>query len=153
MSTFDPYQHFGFLTHRVSRLMDLLMYPKLNEEGYNFPSSCIGILADLWSKDGVAQKELGLSMIKNKSSVTKMLEALEKDGLIEKKDDSLDKRKKLIYLTDKGHKIRDLVKDKSKVYREEIEAVHSAEEIRIAKKVLKTIYLNLKEKVKTENQL
>ena len=133
--------------------MDLLITPQMKAEGYDFPTSCIGILADLWSKDGVPQKELGLSMIKNKSSVNKMLDALEKDGLIEKKDDPIDKRKKLIYLTKNGHEVQNLVKDKSRTYREDVQAVHSAEEIKIAKDVLKTIYLNLKEKVKTDKQL
>lgn len=153
ISEFDPYNHFGFLTHRVSRLMDLLMTPKMKAEGYDFPTSCIGILADLWSKDGITQKELGSSMIKTKSSVTKMLESLEKAGLIEKKDDPKDRRNKLIFLTQKGHAFRSMIESKSARYQEEMIPNHTAEEIAIAKRVLKTIYINLKDKVKTEKQV
>ena len=58
------------------------MTPKMKKEGFDFPISCIGIMADLWSKDGVTQKQLGSSMIKTKSSVTKMLESLESSKLI-----------------------------------------------------------------------
>jgi len=124
----------------------------MKAEGYDFPTSCIGILADLWSKDGVTQKELGSSMIKTKSSVTKMLESLEKDGLVEKKNDPLDQRKKLIFLTKKGHQFRSMIENKSSQYQAKIIPNHTPEEIAIAKNVLKTIYINLKEKVKNADQ-
>jgi DNA-binding MarR family transcriptional regulator len=153
VAEFDPYQHFGFLTHRVSRLMDLLMTPRMKAEGYDFPASCIGIMADLWSKDGVTQKELGSSMIKTKSSVTKMLESLDKASLIEKKDDPSDKRNKLIYLTPKGHDFKALIQEKSSLYQKELMESHSAEELETTKRVLKTIYINLKEKISNEDKI
>ena len=133
--------------------MDLYITPRMKAEGYDFPRSCIGILADLWSKDGVTQKELGSSMIKTKSSVTKMLASLEKAGLIEKKDDPADRRNKLIFLTHKGQEFRTMIEHKSSLFQAEIIPNHSPEEIAIAKSVLKTIYINLKEKVKTVDQL
>lgn len=127
------------------------MQPKMKAEGHDFPISCIGILADLWSKDGITQKELGSSMIKNKSSVTKMLEALEESELIEKREDETDKRKKLIFLTEKGHQFRKMMESKTLQYQTEILPNHTPEELEITKKVLKTMYLNLKEKVKTKD--
>ncbi|WP_235299223.1 MarR family winged helix-turn-helix transcriptional regulator [Portibacter marinus] len=149
MADFNPYHHFGFLTHRVARLMDQFMEPMLKSKGYHFPVSCIGILADLWSGDGITQKELGTSMVKTKSSVNKMLEALENHGLVTKKVDPDDKRNKLIFLTAKGHEFRELLEKQSLFYQSKYLQEHSDEEINIAKSVLKSIYLNLKDKVKT----
>ena len=67
--------------------------------------------------------------------------------LIEKKDDPKDKRNKLIFLTPKGHSFREMVQEKSNSHQKELMQTHSAEELAIAKSVLKTIYLNLKEKI------
>ena len=130
-----------------------MVTPQLKQKGHNFPTSCIGILADLWSKDGVTQKELGSSMIKTKSSVNKMLQALQEDGLIQKKDDPSDKRNKLIFLTTKGLEFRSMLEKKSTHYQKELKLQHSSEEIEIAKRVLKTIYLNLKDKAKTIDEI
>ena len=147
MADFNPYDHFGFLINRVGRLIDLSITPKLKKQGYNFPISCIGVLADLWQKDGITQKELGSSLIKNKSSVTKMLASLENAGLIIKKEDPDDKRNKLIFLTDLGRALREQIES----VRPEMEGKLLGEipinEIEIAKKVLKTFYLNLSDKL------
>ena len=151
MKKFDPYNHFGFLTNRVSRLMLLLAGPNMKANGQDFPVSCIGILADLWSKDGVTQKELGSSIIKTKSSITKMLEALEEDGMIIKKDDTNDKRKKLIFLTQKGKEFQFHVEERSANIEKKVLAKHTHEEIKIAKEVLKTFYVNIKERIKKED--
>ncbi len=129
------------------------MTPKMKKEGFDFPISCIGIMADLWSKDGVTQKQLGSSMIKTKSSVTKMLESLESSKLIEKNTDSADRRNKLIYLTAKGQGFKSLIQEKSAEYQLELLESHTQEELEITKKVLKTIYLNLKEKISNEDQI
>ena len=150
MSQFDPYNHFGFLTHRVARLMDQVMGPRLKEKGLHFPISCIGILANLWQKDGVTQKELGTSLVKTKSSITKMLEALEQSDMIEKRNDPTDKRNKLIFLTEKGIAFRKMMEEKRPKSEKELIPGHSKEEIEIAKSVLKTLYINLKDTITKE---
>jgi DNA-binding MarR family transcriptional regulator len=92
-------------------------------------------------------------MIKTKSSVTKMLEALEKASLIEKRDDPSDKRNKLIYLTERGYELKDMVQEKNATFQKEILEKHTKEELETAKIVLKTIYINLKEKISNEDQI
>ena len=84
------------------------------EEGYKFPASCIGILADLWSKDGVNQKDLGISLVKTKSSINKMLTALEEEGFVVKKNDPSDGRGKLIFLTKKGREMQYVIERRGK---------------------------------------
>lgn len=140
---FNPFDHFGFLTHRVARLMDLNVIPALKEFGYQMPTSCIGVLADLWQKDGVTQKELGASIVKTKSSVTKMLSILESEGLIIKKDDPKDKRNRLIYLTQEGHNFRKKLVHKSGHVEKKMLQDVPEEEIQIAKNILKQLYQNL----------
>ncbi len=140
---FNPYQYFGFLTNRTGRLVQLIITPKLKEEGFDIPASCLGILAELWLKDGLSQKEIGHSIIKTKSSINKMLLPMLEAGLVVKKIDDKDKRTNRIFLTPKGKSLKDRMSNVGKEMEEEFLAEHSAEEIAMAKKVLKTLYKNI----------
>lgn len=140
MTTFDPYDHFGFLTNRVARLIHKVLEPSLEQSGYHFPGSCIGVLADLWATDGVNQKDLGISLIKTKSSINKMLAALEEQGLIVKRDDPADGRSKLIFLTDKGKAMRGFIEEKGSRIDQMLEDTCTDEEIATTKKVLAKMY-------------
>ncbi len=146
-STFNPYEHFGFLTNRVARLIVKSVEPSMEKDGHQFPVSCVGILADLWSKDGVNQKDLGISLVKTKSSINKMLTALEKERFIIKKDDPNDGRGKLIFLTKKGKGMQFIIENKGKEMEELLLSDCTKEEIRIAKKVLTKMYKKLYKKV------
>ncbi|MFK7808100.1 MAG: MarR family winged helix-turn-helix transcriptional regulator [Saprospiraceae bacterium] len=148
---FSPYNHFGFLTNRTGRLIVKMMDPELKRMGYDIPSSCIGILGELWEKDGLNQKELGMSIIKTKSSINKMLQYMIAADLIVKKTDEEDKRVSRIFLTQKGKELKAKIQKKSKDLNDVLELEHSSEEIEIAKKVLTTLYHRLLEKTKGLN--
>lgn len=143
MSSFNPYHHFGFLTNRVARLISRSVDDFLEEKGHHYPTSCVGILADLWAKDGVNQKDLGMSLVKNKSSINKMLHSLEKAGLIEKRLDPTDGRGKLIFLTAKGKKMRLEAEKRSSQLDKDLLRHFSAEELNTTKQVLAVLYQQL----------
>ena len=143
MQKFNPYNHFGFLTNRVARLIVKAVEPGMEADGHCFPASCIGILAELWANDGISQKYLGTALIKNKSSITKMLLSLEKENLIIRKNDPTDGRGKLIYLTDKGKEMQNTITAKSHEMEEMLLTDCSKEEIKIAKKVMAEMYEKL----------
>ncbi|NER13476.1 MarR family transcriptional regulator [Leptobacterium flavescens] len=60
------------------------------------------ILFYLWSEDGINQQELTLRAKKEKSTIARQIDALEKKKLIERRSYGEDKRNKLIFLTKKG---------------------------------------------------
>ncbi len=140
MQTFDPHKHFGFLSTRVSRLMMKRLGPKLRNSGYQFPTSCIGALADLRYKDGVTQKELGISLIKNKSSINKIIEELEKASLVKRLENPEDRRNKKIFLTQEGEQFCSKIKAYSSGIETKLKKHHSEDEIENAKNVLNTLY-------------
>jgi len=146
-TTFNPYNHFGFLTNRVARLIIKSVEPSMEKDGHHFPVSCVGILADLWSKDGVNQKDLGSSLVKTKSSINKMLTALETEGFITKQNDPNDGRGKLIFLTEKGREMQFIIEKKGKEMEEMLLGDCTAEEVKIAKGVLTKMYKKLYKRV------
>lgn len=125
------------------------MLQTLKNQGYEFPTSCIGILADLWSKDGQQQKDLGISLIKTKSSINKMLSMLIEEKLIVKKGISSDKRSKYIFLTQKGKKLRTIVDQHHECVNKKLLQKFTIEEIQMSKKVLGECFDLL---IKTENE-
>lgn len=143
LKEFDPYKNFGFLTDRVSRLINARVDKVIVEKGFSFPNSCMGILADLWVKDGIRQQDLADALIRNKSSINKMLLALEKDSLIERKIDENDKRQNRIYLTKKGKAFKSFVAKRACIGEKLATAGASEHEIDITRNVLKRMYDNL----------
>jgi len=112
----------------------------MTSEDIHFPASCIGVLADLWATDGVNQRDLGISLIKNKSSINKMLSALQADGMIIKQDDPSDKRGKLIYLTEKGKQMQSYIEQASRQLDEKLLSEVSEEDLKTTKRVLGRYY-------------
>lgn len=140
---FDPYKNFGFLTDRVSRLIHARVEAVKKEKSYSFSNACLGILAELWMKDGIKQQDLADALIRNKSSINKMLLSLEKDGMIYRQIDETDKRQNRIYLTAEGKRFRTFIKKRA--HMGELCATEGLDEseIQTAKKVLKVMYENL----------
>ena len=102
------------------------------------------LLFYLWEKDGLTPRELAISANKEKSTITRQIDALEKRNLITREPHYGDKRNKIIKLTKKGKSIKTgalgAANDVTMVSEENI----SEEELLIFKKVLKSIISNVK---------
>jgi len=133
----------SFLSNRVGRLMGKNLREKFINKGYDITSHFMGILSDLWIKDGIKQQDLVISIIKDKATITRSLDAMEEQDILVRIPSKEDKRKKLIFLTTKGkalkHKLFPLMQS---VEKEAIKGV-SKEEMAICIKVLNKVYKNL----------
>ena len=65
------------------------------------------ILKCLWHRDGRRQQDLADVVHKDKTSSTRVIDSMEKRDLVVRIPDRLDRRQKLIYLTDKGKRLRE----------------------------------------------
>ena len=63
------------------------------------------IMACLWEKDGINQQELADRTLKDKASMTYLIDNLTKRGMVKRLEDVTDRRSKLIYLTPKGKQL------------------------------------------------
>ena len=103
------------------------------------------ILRYLWSEqDGSRQQELADKTGKDKASLTKLLDNLEKRQLVKRVPDEQDKRGKRVWLTSTGKKL------KEKVYPLALSVVEMAEkgiskhDLQHAQTVLEHIYNNIR---------
>ena len=97
----------GFLITKIKQLGDRIFEKSLSEKNIDAFNGAQGrILYVLWQEDGIPIRALsdrcGLAI----TSLTTMLERMEKQGLITRLQDTKDKRKTLLYLTDKAHELK-----------------------------------------------
>ena len=98
----------GFLVTKIKQLGDRIFERILAEKNIDAFNGAQGrILYVLWQEDGVPIKIISEKSGLAISSLTTMLERMEKNGLISRKTDEADKRKTLLFLTDKAKKLKE----------------------------------------------
>jgi len=98
--------NFGFLMSRTLLRMKLELQRRFNQNGHPLTTDHWGILQILFIKDGLSQIELANALAKDTPNITRMLDVMEKNGLIERRPDPDDRRKHLIFKTSKVRKMK-----------------------------------------------
>ena len=91
----------------------------------------------------VRQKDLAASLVLDGSSVVRLLDALEAAGLIERREETADRRAKTITVTNRGLSIIDQVEAASREVRNATLVGLSRDEIEISTRVLELVCQNL----------
>jgi DNA-binding MarR family transcriptional regulator len=98
------------LGHSISELRNYVrqyIQVKIKENGYNITFEMLEVMGCLWKKDGVNQQEIADLTLKDKSSMTYLLDNLVKRKLVKRVEDENDRRNKLIYLTNEGINLKE----------------------------------------------
>ncbi|NBC07536.1 MAG: MarR family transcriptional regulator, partial [Bacteroidetes bacterium] len=125
--------------NRVGRLLANEIRQRSNMEEWGLQHSHMGIMVDLWAREGVRQQELAVSNIKDKATIARALRQLEEENMVVRVPDPNDKRNKLIYLTHKGQEMRDKLMPYTNSTVQEAIAELPEEEVDICRKVLQHI--------------
>ena len=80
---------------------------KLKEHGINMTFEMLEVMSCLWKEDGINQQEIADITLRDKSSMTYLLDNLVKRKMIERGEDENDRRNKLIRLTREGRQLRE----------------------------------------------
>ena len=94
-----------FPVYASSRLMTALYQPLLTEIGLTYPRYLVMLV--LWEADGIALKEIGRRLLLDSGTLTPLLRALEKQGLLKRRKDPDDERSLIVLLTAKGRALRE----------------------------------------------
>lgn len=106
----DLTNYLGFSLRVAMKKIDKNLSQQLEVYGVSIPQSFI--LFSLLEQDGATLKEVGNKTLIDSSSMTVLVDKLEKDGLVERKLDSQDRRAIRVFITDKG---RDIAEKVSKI--------------------------------------
>ncbi len=133
----------GYLVNRAGKMMSNMAQTKMREKGLVLAHEHMVLLFMLWRQDGLNQKELVGSIIKDKSTITRGLNALEKQDIIVRITDEKDKRNKRIFLTNKGKSLKKEIKPLVYEVNDTAAENISQKDLLTCKKVLNQIYENL----------
>ncbi|MFW9904176.1 MAG: MarR family winged helix-turn-helix transcriptional regulator [Candidatus Thorarchaeota archaeon] len=137
----------GYLIAQIHQLSQRIFAKKLKQHQIVDINPAQGrILFALWKKDGLPIIELAKATSLSKSTLTPMLDRLEEIGHLKRVDSEEDRRKKLIYLTEKNKKLQDIYYQVSLEMKGLYYKGFSEKEIDQFEDHLKRILSNLKEK-------
>ncbi|HEY4785995.1 MAG TPA: MarR family transcriptional regulator [Bacteroidales bacterium] len=107
--------------------------------GFDLTAEMYSVLRCLWEKNGINQQELSAMSNKEKANLTKLIDNLEKRGLVHREMNTADRRNKLIFVTKKGLSIKDQVLNIAQEIILTPEQKISTEKLTITKEVLDTL--------------
>ncbi|MBU8849008.1 MAG: MarR family transcriptional regulator [Desulfobacterales bacterium] len=139
-----------YLLSRATLAVTSLLKKGFAEEGIStIRPAYLGVLLSLWDKDGLKANELGKRAGLEPSTMTGLLDRMERDGLVKRAPDPNDRRANRIHLTQEGV---DAEVSATKVVSATLKKVFrtiSKKDIETTKNLLRTILLNCgKEKLK-----
>jgi len=101
------------------------------------------VLYHLWKEDGLSQQELGTRTFRDKASITRLIDNLEKLGLVTRVASTSDRRINKVCLMDAANPLQQLTYDLANQTMNEALQNITKEEIEVVKNVLQRVYDNL----------
>jgi len=92
----------GFMIASTMTQLRILMLRKIKEYGYDITPEQGHVLNTIGESEGISQSEIAGRTMKDKPTITRILDILEKKKLIERRSDTGDRRAYRIYLTANG---------------------------------------------------
>jgi len=133
----------GMLIGQVHRLSTKRFVQNSHTHGLEISLDQWLVLGPVWKNDGISQKDIAEYCGKDKTSVTKIIDTLEKKNLVVRVTDQLDHRVKRVVLSQKGRELFVSALPVMAQTRDELRSGISDKEIEALKSILNKIYKNL----------
>ncbi len=133
----------GMLIGQVHRLSTKRFVQNSHMHGLEISLDQWLVLGPVWKNDGISQKDIAEYCGKDKTSITKIIDTLEKKNLVVRVTDQLDHRVKRVVLSQKGRELFLSALPVMAQTRDELRSGISDKEIEALKTILNKIYKNL----------
>ncbi|HJV46489.1 MAG TPA: MarR family transcriptional regulator [Bacillota bacterium] len=131
----------GYLINQTGRRMS--QYLSFYFGPYDITPEQWGLLNQLAEKDGISQKTLACRVEKDQTNVTRILDQLERKGLVERKPNAEDRRSFLTYVTKEGRELSERLVPIEAQCMKEAEKGLTEEDLTRLKQILKRISQNI----------
>ncbi len=135
---------YSFITGVASTAISRRLQKNFKQEGIEITIEQWSVLYHLWKKDGISQQELCNASYRDKPSITRLVDNLEKLKMVKRVGSPSDRRMNLICLTDAARKLQEQTMAIAELTLNEALDGVSAADIETAKSVLQKVYDNLK---------
>ncbi|MCG2613146.1 MarR family winged helix-turn-helix transcriptional regulator [Terrimonas sp. NA20] len=135
---------YSFITGKASTAIARRLQKKFNAAGLNITIEQWSVLYHLWKEDGRSQQQLCNATFRDKPSITRLVDNLEKLNLVKRVASESDRRINLIYLTKQAQKLEEETMQIADDTLNEALKTVPPERIDVCKEVLQIVYDNLK---------
>src|SRR5881398_902227 len=95
---------YSFITGKASIAIARRLQKKFNTSGINLTIEQWSVLYHLWKEDGRSQQDLCNATFRDKPSITRLIDNLEKQNLVKRVSHESDRRINKVYLTKQAQK-------------------------------------------------
>jgi len=142
MDRFDLDTSLGFLLSRTNASMRAALNRAIRETGIDASAEQWGVLNIVAASPGITQSGIAERSLKDKTNITRMLDALEKAGYVERTSDNTDRRLYRIFITRKGESLLKGLIPLAQAVNDKAARGVPARELRAFTAVLERIYRN-----------
>jgi DNA-binding MarR family transcriptional regulator len=135
---------YSFITGKASTAIARRLQKKFNNAGLQITIEQWSVLYHLWKKEGISQQELCNATFRDKPSITRLVDNLEKLNLVKRVAAENDRRINLVYLTKQALKLQEETMALADETLNEALASVPPDKIDVCKEVLQVVYDNLK---------
>jgi DNA-binding MarR family transcriptional regulator len=96
----------GFLIYRTATKLKAELSRAFHTAGFSVTPEQWAVLNRLWENEGESQTVLAERTSKDRHNITRILDLLERNGLVRREPDPEDRRSRRIYLTDEGRALK-----------------------------------------------
>ena len=133
----------GMLIGQVHRLSTKKFVQNSHDSGLDISMDQWIVLGPIWENEGLSHKEISEYCLKDKTSVTKIIDTLEKKNLVVRVSDQLDHRVKRVVLSNKGKELFLQAIPIMELTRDQLREGITEQDIESLRSVLTKIYNNL----------
>ena len=135
---------YSFITGKASTAVARRLQKNFKDAEIEITIEQWSVLYHLWKEDGQSQQQLCEATFRDKPSITRLVDNLEKSKLVKRVASKNDRRSNLIFLTKEAKNLEQKTMDvANRTLNEALEGVPNGQ-IEIAKEVLQKVYDNLK---------
>ncbi len=142
---YEREQSFGYQLARANRTLVNRINRAFVQAGHELTIEQWGLMKDISLNDGLPQAHLVDCACKDKTSVTRLLEGLERRDLVRRATDEHDRRQKKVFLTASGNALLDELFPIVKAAQVGVTSGISSDDLATVRKVLRQVYLNDKQ--------
>ncbi len=135
---------YSFVTGKASTAIARRLQKKFNTAGLNLTIEQWSVLYHLWKEDGKSQQELCNATFRDKPSITRLVDNLEKLQLVKRVASENDRRINKIHLTKQALKLQGQTMMLAEETLNDALSGVPANQINLCKEVLQKVYDNLK---------
>jgi DNA-binding MarR family transcriptional regulator len=134
---------YSFITGKASTAIGRRLQKNFKEANVEITIEQWSVLYHLWKQDGLSQQQLCDATFRDKPSITRLVDNLEKLKLVKRVASKDDRRMNMIYLTNEAQVLQEQTMGlANQTLNEALDGV-TIEQIEIAKMVLQKVYDNL----------